>query len=107
MFFQDLEDKDYVLFRVRQILTTTSYTTDDHRRDPYQYQKSWPMSSKIVQLVDDKLKSGTLTPLCNIDISAWRIREAAQVESGQLIDHQVVQAWADSLDADTSLLGPR
>lgn len=31
-------------------------------------------------------------------------REAlADVDAGRVIDHQAVQAWADSLDSDTSL----
>jgi len=31
----------------------------------------------------------------------------ADVDAGQVIDHQAVLAWADSLDADQSLLVPR
>jgi len=35
-------------------------------------------------------------------------REAlADVDADQLIDHQAVQAWADSLDSDTPLPAPR
>lgn len=35
-------------------------------------------------------------------------REAlADVDAGQLIDHQAVQAWADSLDSDTPPPAPR
>ena len=34
-------------------------------------------------------------------------REAmVEVETGQVIDHQAVQAWADSLDTDTPLPPP-
>jgi len=31
----------------------------------------------------------------------------ADVDAGQLIDHQAIQAWADSLDTDTPLPAPR
>lgn len=31
----------------------------------------------------------------------------ADVEAGQVIDHQAVQAWADSLDGDDPLPAPR
>ena len=35
-------------------------------------------------------------------------REAlADVDAGRVIDHQAVQAWADSLSSDTPLPGPR
>ncbi|MCK9469197.1 MAG: ribbon-helix-helix domain-containing protein [Porticoccaceae bacterium] len=35
-------------------------------------------------------------------------REAlADVDAGQVIDHQAVQAWADSLDSDQPLPAPR
>ncbi|TAN47836.1 MAG: CopG family transcriptional regulator, partial [Methylococcaceae bacterium] len=35
-------------------------------------------------------------------------REAlADVDAGRFIDHQAVQAWADSLDSDTPLPLPR
>lgn len=49
-------------------------------------------------------------------LSAWIIQEEerdrltrealADVDSGQLIDHQAVQAWADSLDTDHPLPVP-
>lgn len=39
---------------------------------------------------------------------SWLTREAlADVDAGQVIDHQSVQAWADSLSTDTPLPTPR
>ena len=49
-------------------------------------------------------------------LSAWLAQEERNrltlealddVTSGQVIDHQAVQAWADSLDTDNSLPVPR
>ena len=50
-------------------------------------------------------------------LSAWVAQEEehdrltqeamADVDAGQLIDHQAVQAWADSLDTDTPLPVPQ
>ncbi|WP_404295259.1 CopG family ribbon-helix-helix protein (plasmid) [Microvirga sp. RSM25] len=50
-------------------------------------------------------------------LSAWIAREEerrqltlealADVDAGRVIDHQAVQAWADSLDSDNPLPPPR
>jgi predicted transcriptional regulator len=50
-------------------------------------------------------------------LSAWVEQEAerrrmtlealADVDAGHVIDHQAVQAWADSLDTDNPLQAPR
>lgn len=49
-------------------------------------------------------------------ISAWIAQEErdrltqealAEVDAGQVIDHQAVQAWADSLNSGQPLLVPR
>jgi predicted transcriptional regulator len=37
----------------------------------------------------------------------WTLEALADVDAGQVIDHQAVQAWADSLDTDNPLPLPR
>ena len=58
--------------------------------------RGWIMKQALSAWVDQEEERGRLT------------REAlADVDSGRVIDHQAVQAWADSLDSDSPLPVPR
>ena len=58
--------------------------------------KNWIVKQALSAWVDQEEERGRLT------------REAmADVEAGRVIDHQAVQAWADSLSTDTPLPVPR
>ena len=57
--------------------------------------RGWIVKQALSAWVDQEEERNRLT------------REAmAEVETGQVIDHQAVQAWADSLDAVTPLPPP-
>lgn len=57
--------------------------------------RGWIVKQALSAWVDQEEERNRLT------------REAmAEVETGQVIDHQAVQAWADSLDTDTPLPPP-
>ncbi len=58
--------------------------------------RGWIMKQALSAWIDQEEERSRLT------------REAlADVESGRVIDHQSVQAWADSLDSDNPLDVPR
>ncbi|MCK4508790.1 MAG: ribbon-helix-helix protein, CopG family [Desulfuromonadales bacterium] len=58
--------------------------------------RDWIMKQALSAWIDQEEERSRLT------------REAlADVESGRVIDHQSVQAWADSLDSDNPLDVPR
>ena len=57
--------------------------------------RGWIVKQALSAWVDQEEERNRLT------------REAmVEVETGQVIDHQAVQAWADSLDTDTPLPPP-
>ena len=57
--------------------------------------RGWIVKQALSAWVDQEEERNRLT------------REAmAEVETGRVIDHQAVQAWADSLDTDTPLPPP-
>jgi predicted transcriptional regulator len=58
--------------------------------------RGWIMKQALSAWIDQEEERNRLT------------REAlADVDAGHVIDHQAVQAWADSLDSDTPLDVPR
>ncbi|MDO8442216.1 MAG: ribbon-helix-helix domain-containing protein [Polaromonas sp.] len=58
--------------------------------------RGWIMKQALSAWVDQEEERSRLT------------REAlADVDTGRILDHQAVQAWADSLSADTPLPVPR
>ena len=58
--------------------------------------RGWIMKQALSAWIDQEEERSRLT------------REAlADVEAGRVIDHQSVQAWADSLDSDNPLEVPR
>jgi len=58
--------------------------------------RGWIMKQALSAWIDQEEERSRLT------------REAlADVDSGRILDHQAVQAWADSLSADTPLPVPR
>ena len=58
--------------------------------------RGWIMKQALAAWIDQEEERNRLT------------REAlADVDAGHVIDHQAVQAWADSLDTDTPLDVPR
>lgn len=58
--------------------------------------KGWIVKQALVAWIDQEEERSRLT------------REAlADVDAGHVIDHQAVQAWADSLGTDTPLPVPR
>lgn len=58
--------------------------------------RGWIMKQALSAWIDQEEERGRLT------------REAlADVDAGRVIDHQAVQAWADSLSTDQPLLVPR
>lgn len=74
-----------------------------------------PLAEKVDQLASRLERSRGW--IIKQALSAWIEQEEmrrrltlealADVDTGQLIDHQVVQAWADSLDTDDPLPVPR
>lgn len=74
-----------------------------------------PLAEKVDQLASRLERSRGW--IIKQALSAWIEQEEmrrrltlealAEVDTGQLIDHQVVQAWADSLDTDDPLPVPR
>ncbi len=58
--------------------------------------RGWIMKQALSAWIDQEEERNRLT------------REAlAEVDAGRIIDHQAVQAWADSLNTDTPLPVPR
>jgi predicted transcriptional regulator len=58
--------------------------------------RGWIMKQALSAWIDQEEERSRLT------------REAlADVDTGRVIDHQIVQAWADSLNSDTPLPVPR
>ncbi len=58
--------------------------------------RGWIVKQALAAWIDQEEERSRLT------------REAlADVDAGRLIDHQAVQAWADSLDTDQPLPAPR
>lgn len=58
--------------------------------------RGWVMKQALSAWIDQEEERSRLT------------REAlSDVDAGHVIDHQAVQAWADSLDTDTPLPAPR
>ncbi|TBU94681.1 CopG family ribbon-helix-helix protein [Phytopseudomonas dryadis] len=58
--------------------------------------KNWIVRQALVAWIEQEEERSRLT------------REAlADVDAGRVIDHQAVQAWADSLSTDTPLPAPR
>ena len=58
--------------------------------------RGWIMKQALSAWIDQEEERSRLT------------REAlADVDTGRILDHQAVQAWADSLSADTPLPVPR
>ena len=58
--------------------------------------RGWIMKQALSAWIDQEEERSRLT------------REAlADVDTGRIVDHQAVQAWADSLSADTPLPVPR
>lgn len=58
--------------------------------------RGWIMKQALSAWIDQEEERSRLT------------REAlADVDAGSVIDHQAVQAWADSLNTDTPLPAPR
>ena len=58
--------------------------------------RGWIMKQALSAWIDQEEERSRLT------------REAlAEVDTGRILDHQAVQAWADSLSADTPLPVPR
>jgi predicted transcriptional regulator len=58
--------------------------------------RGWVMKQALSAWIDQEEERSRLT------------REAlADVDAGRVIDHQAVQAWADSLSTDTPLPAPR
>lgn len=74
-----------------------------------------PLAEKVDQLADRLERSRGW--IMKQALSSWIALEEerdrltqealADVDAGQVIDHQAVQAWADSLDADEPLPAPR
>ena len=57
--------------------------------------RGWIVKQALSAWVDQEEERNRLTPEAMVE-----------VETGQVIDHQAVQAWADSLDTDTPLPPP-
>ena len=58
--------------------------------------RGWIMKQALTAWIDEEEERSRLT------------REAlADIDAGRVIDHQAVQAWADSLDTDSLLDVPR
>nr|WP_297456431.1 ribbon-helix-helix domain-containing protein [uncultured Halomonas sp.] len=74
-----------------------------------------PLAEKVDQLADRLERSRGW--IMKQALSSWIIQEEerdrltlealADVDAGQVIDHQAVQAWADSLGTDAPLPAPR
>ena len=74
-----------------------------------------PLAEKVDQLADRLERSRAW--IMKQALSAWIAQEEerdrlthealADVDAGRVIDHQAVQAWADSLDTDEPLPAPR
>jgi predicted transcriptional regulator len=74
-----------------------------------------PLAEKVDQLASRLERSRGW--IIKQALSAWveqqeqrrrlTLEALADVDAGQLIDHQAVQAWADSLDTDNPLAAPR
>jgi predicted transcriptional regulator len=58
--------------------------------------RGWIMKQALSTWVDQEEERRRMT-----------LEAMADVQSGQVIDHQSVQAWADSLGSDNPLLVPR
>lgn len=68
----------------------------DHIAERLERSRGWVMKQALSAWVDQEEERNRLT------------REAlADVDAGHVIDHQAVQAWADSLDTDKPLSEPR
>ena len=61
-----------------------------------QRSRGWIVKQALAAWVDQEEERRRLT-----------LEALAEVEAGQVIDHQAVQAWADSLDTDKPLPAPR
>ncbi|CRM38520.1 Ribbon-helix-helix protein, copG family [Pseudomonas sp. 24 E 13] len=58
--------------------------------------RGWVVKQALVDWVDQEEERSRLT-----------LEAMADVDAGRVIDHQAVQAWADSLDTDSPLPVPR
>lgn len=58
--------------------------------------RGWIMKQALSAWIDQEEERGRLT-----------MEALADVDAGRVIDHQAVQAWADSLGTDTPLPVPR
>lgn len=58
--------------------------------------RGWIVKQALTAWIDQEEERRRLT-----------LEALADVDAGRVIDHQAVQAWADSLDADTPLPVPR
>lgn len=58
--------------------------------------RGWVMKQALSAWVDQEEERRRLT-----------LESMADIDAGQVIDHQVVQAWSDSLSTDTPLPVPR
>ena len=58
--------------------------------------RGWIMKQALTAWIDQEEERGRLT-----------LEALADVDSGQVINHQSVQAWAESLDSETPLPVPR
>ena len=58
--------------------------------------RSWIVKQALISWVAQEEERQRLT-----------VEALADVDSGRVIDHQAVQAWADSLDTDKPLVVPR
>ncbi|MCD6009523.1 CopG family ribbon-helix-helix protein [Halomonas sp. IOP_31] len=68
----------------------------DEIADRLERSRNWIVKQALAAWLDQEEERSRLT------------REAlADVDAGRVIDHQAVQAWADSLSADTPLPVPR
>ena len=57
--------------------------------------RGWVMKQALAAWVDGEEQRHRMT-----------LEALAHVDAGQVIDHQAIQAWADSLDTDTPLPAP-
>ena len=68
----------------------------DHMAARLERSRGWIMKQALTAWIDQEEERSRLT------------REAlADIDAGRVIDHQAVQAWADSLDTDNPLDVPR
>ena len=58
--------------------------------------RGWIMKQALTAWIDQEEERGRLT-----------LEALADVDSGQVVNHQSVQAWAESLDSETPLPVPR